>query len=88
MDGVRTFDEGLKGWDHPRVLERAAKETRVVITHDVNTMSAFAHDRLAEGLPVAGVVIVPASPPIGQAIEETRLVAECLDATDCEGQVF
>ena len=78
----------MTAWDDPAVLEQAAELWRVVVTHDVNTMPAFAFERLRAGKAVAGLIIVPASMPVGQAIDEIRLMAECLDPPDCEGQVL
>lgn len=88
LDVVRVIDAGLKSRDDPDVLDWAAAKRRIVLTHDVNTMPAFAHERLADGKPFAGLIIVPASMPIGQAINEIELLAECLEPSDCEGQVL
>jgi predicted nuclease of predicted toxin-antitoxin system len=42
LDLVRVQELGLAGSADPVVLERAAQEDRIVLTHDVNTMVAAA----------------------------------------------
>src|ERR1700704_6583919 len=70
-------DAGLAGADDLTVLDWAAKEGRVLLTHDVNTLTGFAYERIASGLPMPGVFEVPLSVPIGIAIEEIILLIEC-----------
>jgi hypothetical protein len=58
-------------------LEWAAREGRVLLTHDANTITAFAYDRIAHGLPMPGVFEVSLRIPISIAIEEILLLAAC-----------
>jgi len=46
VDIVRVQDVGLSGVDNPTVLEWAAQEERIVLTHDVATMTTFAYQRI------------------------------------------
>jgi predicted nuclease of predicted toxin-antitoxin system len=46
LDIVRVQDVGLRGADDPDILEWAANENRVVLTHDAATMAGFAYDRV------------------------------------------
>jgi len=43
VDIVRVRDVGLGGADDPAVLQWAADGGRVLLTHDVNTMTAVAY---------------------------------------------
>ena len=52
------------------VLEWAAKEDRILLTHDVQTMTKHAYARIQAGLLMRGVIEVRDDLPIGQAIEE------------------
>ena len=52
-------DSGLSGADDPTVLEWSASEGRVLLSHDVNTMSKHAIDRIAKGLSCPGLLLVP-----------------------------
>ena len=84
---VRVQDANLEGADDPTVLEWAASEGRVLLSHDVNTLTAFAYERVAKGLPMSGVFEVSLRVPISAAIEDILLLAECSLEGEWEGQV-
>ena len=46
LDIVRVQDAGLSGVDDPAVLEWAALQGRVLLTHDVSTLTTHAFDRV------------------------------------------
>ena len=87
IDIVRVQDAGLEGASDPTVLAWAASEGRVLLTHDVNTITAFAYERAAQGLLMPGVFEVSLKVPVGVAIEEILLLAECSVEGEWEGQV-
>ncbi len=87
IDIVRVQDVGLSGADDPTVLEWSAKQGRVVLTHDVATMTGFTYERIQAGLSMPGVFEVSRRVPVGLAIEEILLIAECSLAGEWEGQV-
>lgn len=87
LDIVRVQDAGLRGADDPAVLEWAASEGRVLLTHDVATMAVFAYGRVATGLRMPGVFEVGAALSLGMAIEEILLLAECSESGEWDGQV-
>ena len=66
---VRVQDVGLSGATDPVILEWAAQQDRVVLTHDKRTMTRDANARLAAGLPMPGLVVVRWMMPTGRAIE-------------------
>lgn len=76
VDIVRAQDAGLSGADDPEVLEWAAREGRVLFTHDASTMTRHAYDRVRAGLTMPGLFEIPQSLPVGHAIEELLLVTE------------
>jgi hypothetical protein len=80
VDIVRVQDAGLAGSDDPTVLNWAAGEGRVLLTHDANTLTAFAYERIARGLSMPGVFEVSLKVPISVAIE-------CSVEGEWEGQV-
>jgi predicted nuclease of predicted toxin-antitoxin system len=49
IDVVRVQDAGMSGADDPAVLEWAAREGRVLLTHDVATMTRYAYERVRAG---------------------------------------
>lgn len=48
-DIVRVQDVGLSGANDPTVLDWAARNGRILLTHDVSTITAFAYDRIRQG---------------------------------------
>jgi hypothetical protein len=87
VDIVRIQDAGLSEADDPAILEWAAQNARVLLTHDVATMTRYAYDRVREGKPMPGVFEVSRKVPVGVAIEEIVLLAECSLEGEWEGQV-
>lgn len=86
-DMVRVQDVDLSGAKDPDILEWAAREGRVLLTHDVRTMTASAIARINAGLPMPGIVAVSKSLLIGKVIEDILLLAQCGREGDYEGQV-
>ena len=70
-----------------RILEWAAQEGRIVLTHDRKTFVPFAYERVATGQPMPGVCVVKATAPIGTAIEYILLLLEIIPAEEWENQV-
>ena len=87
LDVVRVRQVGLARAPDPRVLQWAATEGRILLTHDSSTMQAFAYERVRLGLPMPGVVEVPSEMPIGRAVEELELLVACSREGEWEGQV-
>lgn len=77
LDLVRTEDEGIKHFPDFDLLTWAATEDRVVITHDKKTFDTFAYQKIELGEKMVGVVVVPSSIPIGQAIEHLMILILC-----------
>ena len=87
LDVVRVQDVGLTKAIDPDVLAWAAEEGRPLLTHDARTITRFAYDRVRAGLPMPGVVEVRQDLPIGRAIEEILILAECSLENEWEGQI-
>jgi hypothetical protein len=88
LDIVRVQDSGLSGADEPTVLEWAAQERRVLLTHDVSTITKYAYARVRAGQPMPGVFEVSRAVPIGRAIEDILLLTECSLDDEWEGPVY
>lgn len=86
LDVVRVQD-AMAGADDPTVLRWAAAEQRVLLTHDITTMTRHAYDIVRAGEPMAGVLEVRRSVPVGQAIDEILLAAECSEIEEWQDQV-
>lgn len=87
VDVVRVQDVGLSGANDDAVLAWAALEGRVLLTHDVSTMTRHAYARVAGGLLMAGVFEVSQSLALAVAIDEILLLAECSIEGEWAGQV-
>jgi uncharacterized protein DUF5615 len=87
IDFVRVQDVGLSGSDDADVLEWAARENRVVATHDVATMLPLANDRVANRLFMPGLIEIGPHISIRSAIEDLVLIAVCSDPDEWIGQV-
>ena len=87
LDIVRVQDVGLSGADDPSVLQWAADQGRIVVTHDISTLAMHAFERIAAGQPMPGVFEVSSVAPVGQAIDDLILLAECSHEGEWEGQV-
>ena len=87
LDVMRVSDAGLAGLDDPGVLAWAAGERRVLVSHDVTTLTAFAYTRVQAGQPMPGLFEVGPAVPIAIAIQDLLLIAECSLPDEWEGQV-
>ena len=88
LDIVRVQDEGLSSADDPTVLEWAAKEDRVLLTHDVATITKYAYERINLGMYMPGVIEVNRKVPIGTAINEILYIAEVCQHGELKGQII
>jgi len=87
LDIVRMRDVGLSGTGDPTVLEWAARHGRVLLTHDVTTITRYAYERVQAGQPMPGVFEVSRAISIGTAIEDILLLAEYSLEGKWEGQI-
>src|SRR5262245_27334824 len=87
LDLVRVQDVGLREVDDPALLEWATRERRVLLTHDANTMPAFAYERMRRKQSTAGVIIVSQQAASAIIIDDLLLLAECSDNQEWDNQV-
>ena len=59
IDIVRVQEVGRRTLDDPTVLQWAADEGRVLISRDIKTIPTFAYERVAAGLTMPGVLVLP-----------------------------
>jgi hypothetical protein len=84
---VRIQDVGLSGAHDPIILEWAAKENRVLLTHDVSTITKYAYERVESGQHMPGVFEVGRNTPVGRVIEDILLLIECSLEGEWNGQI-
>lgn len=85
---IRVQDVGLSGEDDPVVLEWAARNDYILITHDVESIPCFAYERIKSGLMMPGVFIANQEVPIGQLINDLLILIECSEQKEWMNQVF
>lgn len=88
LDIARVQDVGLSGTPDPDLLEWAANENRLLLTHDASTMAGFAYDRVTKGKNMPGVVEVSQNLAIGLAIEQIIFFAACSLEGEWQAQVI
>lgn len=88
LDLVRVQDVGLRGADDPTILGWAARENRVVLTHDAATMADFAYQRVRDHQPMPGVIEIADDLPLGIVIEDVLFLAEYSEPNEWDGQVL
>jgi hypothetical protein len=87
LDIVRVQDVGLSGADDRAVLEWTAQANRIMLTHDVTTITKYAYERVRVGQRMPGVFEISRYASIGAVIEDILLLAECSLEGEWEGQV-
>lgn len=88
IDIVRVQDIGLRTQDDTIVLDWAAREGRILLTHDEQTIPAHAYARILNDLPMAGVFIVQQEEAIGRIIQDIILLANASLDREWEYQVL
>ena len=76
IDIVRVQDVDLSETDDRVILEWAAQQGRILLAHDVETMTRYAYERVQAGLEMTGVFEISRNVSVGLAIEEIILITE------------
>lgn len=87
LDYVTTEELGLAQGIDPLILERAAADDRIVLTHDVATMIDFAEERIAARLPMPGLVVIREELAIGLAVEALEIFLCCSEPEEWTDRV-
>ena len=88
LDVVRVQDVELSGEVDPIILEWAANENRILLTHDVTTITNFAYERVRSGKYMPGIFEVNLNAPIKTVIEDVLLLVEGSLEGEWENQVI
>ena len=87
LDSRTVQEADLPEASDPAVLDWAATQGRVVITHDHRTMRPCAEDRLKAGMPMTGLILVRQIAALGQVIDDLVLVAEATTSEEWKGKI-
>lgn len=88
LDLVRINDAGLRGADDPTVLEWAATENRILLTHDRQTMIDFAFDRVRQELPMPGLFVVDDDASFSLIVNDILLLNEASEQDEWSDRVL
>lgn len=87
IDIVQVQEVGLRTCGDEEILQWAADEGRILISHDLKTMPVFAGERLVAGMSMPGVILLRSIVPIAQAIVELAAIAGASEAEEWFGQI-
>ena len=82
LDAVTAFEIGMSRATDPELLTWAAKENRVIITHDRTTMPAHASNLLRAGKVMAGLAIVSRRLALHQVLDDLELMITCSEGDE------
>jgi predicted nuclease of predicted toxin-antitoxin system len=82
IDAIFARDVGLDDEPDSALLAWAAAQDRIVLSHDLQTMPAFAIARVRSRQTMPELILVPQEVRIGKAIEEITTVALCSDPSE------
>ncbi len=88
VDILRVQDTEIYEADDSTILEWAAKEGRVLLTHDVATIPKYAYQRVRAGKPMPGVIAVHTGASMGEVIEDILIALGASRPDEFENQVI
>lgn len=87
VDIVRIQDTDVAGHDDAELLEWAANENRILLTHDFQTMIGFARQRIEAGQPMPGLFVMRNPSQPGTLIDELWIIIEISQQNEWGQQV-
>jgi len=87
LDVLTVQEARLGAIGDPELLQWAAERERIILSHDVQTLVGFAHERVSNGLAMPGVIIVREAFNVGRAVEDLLIVIECSLKEEIVGHV-
>lgn len=87
VDLIRVQDAEVAGASDPVILDWAAQERRVLVTHDEQTVPYWALQRVENGLEMSGVFVVRRAVAVSQVIEDLLLLVECSSDEEWQNRI-
>jgi hypothetical protein len=89
LDVIRAQDvPEIAGQDDPTVLAWTAEQGRILLTHDVRTITKYAYERVIAGEPMPGVVEVKRLAALAKVIDDILMLVEAGQPEDVENHVI
>lgn len=80
-------ETGLSGAQDADILKHAQDHGLVVVSHDVNTMKAFAEERIRKSSGISGLFLVPQRRPTRSIAENLVVIWAASDAGEWKNRV-
>ena len=74
LDILTVQQIGLQSRPDPEVLQRAADEGRILLSHDRATMPRFAMDRVSRRMRMPGLILVRFDQPMGAILDDLLII--------------
>jgi hypothetical protein len=87
IDFASAADSKLEGVSDPDVLDIAASQGRILITHDRRTMPDHFRNRLEQGKSSPGIFLVSQSAALGPVVDALLMVWAASDSAEWQNQV-
>ncbi len=82
FDYITADQIGKRGESDKNHLKWAFEKSRVIISHDVNKFTDAANEKLENGEDIFGLILIPQTMPIGDAIADLELIISCCKETE------
>ena len=88
IDFASAEESGLDGLSDPELLDRAASEGRVLVSHDLRTMLDHFRNHLTAGKSSPGLLVVSQGTPIGGVVEALVVLWVVSDPEELRDQAY
>jgi hypothetical protein len=88
IDFASAHESGLDGLSDPDLLDRAATESRVLVSHDLRTMLGHFRHHLMAGKSSPGLLVVSQGAPIGDVVKALLVLWSVSDPAELRDQAF
>ncbi len=88
MEVTRVQDVQLQGIKDELILEWAALNGYILLTHDAKTMTRFAYERIAQDLLMPGIVVIKRTSSVGQIVRELEILITCTMYDEWENHIW
>jgi hypothetical protein len=85
FSSIRDFD--LEGGEDAEILDYAAAENWIVVSHDRSTMSASAYERIGQQQAMTGLILIPQRARLAPIIEDLLVIAFCTEIEEWHNRV-
>ena len=86
-DVVTVQEAGLTGASDPTILEWAAEEGRILLTHDFRTIPPLLYERMGAGEVTSGAILASNALGVGKTVSDIERIIERTSDQEWRGRV-